>query len=178
MMAGIFKSKMGLFLIFVGSLFGCETDSLNKAISRDDAEQLAVTQLQNGYLVGVAQENDLGRQVYKIFVQNQSHAKRVLIDIATGRIIEVKDSTEEYLEALAKEESVLEPVSLSHRDAAEYAALQAISGSVRKWKVMRDESGRMVFRFNVVGRNGNEQRITVDARTQKVLEVMAVDDKS
>ncbi|NUO79113.1 PepSY domain-containing protein [candidate division KSB1 bacterium] len=178
MMAGIFRSKTRLFLICVCSVFGCEADNLNKVISRDDAEQLAVTQLQNGYLVGVAQENDLGRQVYKIFVQNESKAKRVLIDIATGRIIEVKDSTEEYQEALAKEESVLEPVSLSHRDAAEYAALQAVPGSVRKWKVMRDESGRMVFRFNVVGHNGNEQRITVDARTQKVLDMTAVDDKS
>ncbi len=80
--------------------------------------------------------------------------------------------------ALAKAESVLEPVSLSHRDAAEYAALKAAPGSVRKWKVVLDDEGRMIFRFNIVTTGGQERRVTVDARSQTVLEVAAVENKS
>jgi uncharacterized membrane protein YkoI len=151
---------------------------LDTSITREVAEHMAVSQLKNGYIVGVAQEIDLGRQVYKIFVQNESKAKRVMIDVATGRLIEVRDATDEYQAALAKSESVLEPVSLSHRDAAEFAALKAVPGTVRKWKVVQDESGRMVFRFNIVSRNSKETRVTVDARSQEVLEVTMVDNKS
>ncbi len=169
--------KIALFILMLGFL-GCENANLDKTITRDEAEQLAVAQLQNGYIVGATQEIDLGRQVFKIFVQNEGKARRVMIDVVTGRIIEVKDATDEFNEAVAKDESVLEPVSLSHRDAAEYAALQVTPGNVRKWKVVRDESGRMVFRFNVVSASGQESRVTVDARSQEVLEVTEIDNKS
>lgn len=159
-------------------LLGCENDSLDRTITREAAEQLAVNQLKNGYIVGATQEIDLGRQVFKIFVQNHTKAQRVMIDIATGRVIEVKDATDEYVEAMAKSENVLEPVSLSHRDAAEFVALKASPGNVRKWKVMRDETGRMVFRFNIITTSGNEHRVTVDARSQAILEMANVDNKS
>lgn len=176
-----FRKSQGLLLLaFVLHVMSCETKNLDKAdlLSRDEAEQLAVAQLKNGYIVGVTQEIDLGRQVFKVFVQNESKARRVMLDILTGRIIEVKDATEEYQEALAKEESVLEPVSLSHRDAAEFSALQAAPGQVRKWRVMRDETGRMIFRFNIVPPEGGENRVTVDARSQAVLEIAPVENKS
>lgn len=165
-----------LLLVLVS--MGCETNDLDKTISREAAEQMAVSQLERGYIVGVAQEVDLGRQVFKIFVQNESAAVRVMVDVATGRLIEVKDATDEYQEALAKGESVLEPVSLSHRDAAEFAALSAMPGAVRKWRVLMDESGRMIFRFNIVSARDQERRVTIDARSQEVLEVAEVENKS
>ncbi len=174
----IYRSTGGVLIALALFLAGCETDNLDRTITREAAEQMAVGQLKNGYIVGVAQEIDLGRQVYKIFVQNDSKARRVLIDVATGRLIEVKDATDEYLVALAKSESVLEPVSLSHRDAAEFVALKAVPGNVRKWRVLLDESGRIVFRFNVVTTNGQENRVTVDARSQEVLEVTMIANKS
>ncbi len=170
-------TRIAVPLIFL-TLWGCETNDLDKAVTREAAEQLAVTQLPQGYIVGAAQEIDLGRQVYKIFVQNKASAVRVMIDVATGRLIEVKDATDEYLEALANSESVLEPVSLSHRDAAEFAALNAMSGAVRKWRVLLDENGRMIFRFNIVNKRGQEYRATIDARSQEVLEIVEVDNKS
>lgn len=169
-----------LLLAIVLSVISCETKDLDKPtlLSREEAEQLAVDQLKRGYIVGVTQEVDLGRQVFKVFVQNETAARRVMLDIATGRIIEVKDATEEYQDDLAKDESVLEPVSLSHRDAAEFVALQASPGQVRKWRVLRDETGRTVFRFNIMSEGGGESRVTVDARSQEVLEIAAVENKS
>lgn len=174
----ILRRTWSKLLVSALFLIGCETDNLDKTITREAAEKLAVSQLKNGYLVGATQEPDLGRPVFKIFVQNNSEALRVMIDVATGRLIEVKDATDEYTAALANSESVLEPVSLSHRDAAEFAALQAMPGVVRKWKVMLDENRRMVFRFNIVTRSGEENRVTVDARSQEVLEVTKIDNKS
>lgn len=170
--------RIAVPLLVLLVLLGCETNDLDKTISREAAEQLAVSQLPKGYIIGAAQEIDLGRQVFKVFVQNEANAVRVMIDVATGRLIEVKDATEEYLEARAKSESVMEPVSLSHRDAAEFAALNAMPGAVRKWRVLLDESGRMVFRFNIVNKHGQEYRATIDARSQEVLEMLEVDNKS
>lgn len=180
MKISFFKGRVILLLVLALNVIGCETRNLDKAdlLSREQAEQLAVAQLKNGYIVGVTQEIDLGRQVFKIFVENGSKARRVMLDIATGRIIEVKDATDEYQEALARAESVLEPVSLSHRDAAEFAALQAAPGQVRKWRVMRDETGRMVFRFNITARGGGENRVTVDARSYAILEIAPMENKS
>lgn len=174
------KGRGSVLLALVLSCMSCETDHLDKPVplSREDAEQLAVVQLKNGYIVGVAQEIDLGREVFKIFVQNDSKARRVMLDIVTGRIIEVKDATEEYREALAKAESVLEPVSLSHRDAAEFAALKSVPGYVRKWKAMCDETGRKIFRFNIMMESGDESRVTVDARTQEILEITSTASKN
>jgi uncharacterized membrane protein YkoI len=43
---------------------------------------------------------------------------------------------------------------------------------------MRDETGRMIFRFNITTRQGSENRVTVDARAQAILEIAPVENKS
>ena len=67
-----------------------------------------------------------------------------------------------------------EPVSLSHRDAAEFAALQAYPGVVQKWKVKKENS-RIIYRFHIMAETREEARVTVDWRTQKVLAIEKVD---
>ncbi len=170
-----FKNTIAGMIIGAATVaqLGCEAGNTAHQIGKERAEQIALKELLNSYLVGAALEMDLDRQVYRLSVQNGEEARRVTIDVATGRLLEVKDVTDKLREAMAQEENVPEPVSLSHRDAAEYAATQAFPGTVRKWKAQR-ENGRLVFKFNIVNESGEEKRVTVEARSQKILETTMV----
>ena len=165
----------GLIAFAAASLvqFACDTGNGANQIGKDEAEKIALKELAGAYIVGEALEMDLDRQVYRIYLQNSEEARRVTVDIATGRVLEVKDLTDKLQETMAVEESVPEPISLAHRDAAEYAAVQAFPGTVRKWKAQR-ENGGLVFKLNIVGTNGKEQRVTVDARSYEILEMAPV----
>lgn len=152
---------------------GCKDGTTANRIDKEAAAQIALKELPGGYIVGEALEMDLDRTVYRIHLQNAEEARRVTVDVETGRLLEVKDVTAKLQEAKAREENVPEPISLSHRDAAEYAALQAVPGTVRKWKAQR-ENGRLVFKFNVAGAGGEEKRVTVDARSQEIIGTVAL----
>jgi len=164
--------------LFIGAVLcafalGCERDTTTHKIDKERAEQLALQELPGAYIVGETLERDLERLVFRVYLQNDSEARRVTIDVETGRLVEVKDATEKLIEAKASGEDVPEPISLTHRDAAEYAVLQAVPGTVRKWKAVRD-SGRLVFKFSITQEGMQEKRVTVDARSQAILDTLTV----
>lgn len=151
----------------------CDTGNTANKIGKEEAEQIALKELPHAYIVGESLEMDLDREVYRIHIQNGEEARRVTVDVATGRLLEVKDVTDKLQEAITNEENVPEPVSLAHRDAAEYAALRALPGTVRKWKMQR-ENGRLIYKFNVVTGNGEEKRVIVEARSREILGIVPV----
>ncbi len=152
---------------------GCDSGNTTNGIDKEAAEQIALKELPGGFIVGEALETDLDRLVYRIHLQNGAEARRVTVDVATGRLLEVKDVTAKLQADVAQEEDVPEPISLSHRDAAEYAALRAVPGTVRKWKAQR-ENGRLIFKFNITNNGSQEKRVTVDARSQEILETVVL----
>jgi uncharacterized membrane protein YkoI len=158
--------------LFLASLLhmSCTTEKPTAPIAGQVAEQIACQQLANSHVTSVRQEIDLGRLLYKIIVQNDSTAKRVTVDAATARIIEVVDRTKELHEAVATGENVAESICPVVRAAAEETALKAVPGEVQRWKVLK-ENGRLVYKFGIAAAGGQSARVTVDACKQEVLAI-------
>ncbi|MDZ7266059.1 MAG: PepSY domain-containing protein [candidate division KSB1 bacterium] len=149
---------------------GCAAEKPVKPAARSDAEQIACEQVPGGFVTSLRQEIDLGRLVYKVVVQNDSTAKRVSIDAATGRILEVIDRTEELREAMADNENLTVPLSLTVRAAAESTALAAVPGELLRWRVFKDGE-RLLYRCGIAQANGQVARVTIDTGTGAVLSI-------
>lgn len=158
-------------LLVAGALLpGCAAEQPDAPVSRDVAEQIARQQLARSHVTGVKQIVDHGRFVFKVLVQNDSTAKRITVDAATARVIEVVDRTEALRQAIADGANVAEPVCPSARGAAEAKALQAVPGTLKRWKVLKDND-RVVHRFDIATAAEDVARVTVDAGTQEILEI-------
>jgi len=167
----MFVSPSGAILaVFCGLALGCAAKKPSKPAARHDAEQIAQEQVPGGFVTSLRQEVDLGRRVYKVLVQNDSTAKRVSIDAATGRIVEIVDRTEDLREAMADNENVFVPLSPAVRAAAESTALAVVPGELLRWRVQKDQ-GRLLYRCAIAETDGNVVRITIDASTCAVLAV-------
>lgn len=165
--------KGALTLLWAIVSVACTAGANGKAIDRYEAEQIALHELKGGFVAGGEQELDLGRVVFKILVQNGQEARRIMVDAATGRVIETRDRTEELREETKEGESVLHPVSVADRDGAEFVALKSAPGTVRKWRVKRLD-GRVIYRFNILVGQSQEMRVTVDGVSHQVLEIQPV----
>lgn len=146
----------------------CSTGKSPQPLEKERAEQIALKELVGGYIVGEALATDSGRLIYRIHLQNGIEARQVMVEAATGRLIAVEDDTEEFQNAVAREENVPHAISLAQRDAVEYTVLQAFPGTVRQWRAMR-ENGRLVFKFNLILEGGGEKHVTVEARSREIL---------
>lgn len=169
---GVMSAKYScqIFFLVCAVLLSCVAEKPGTPASKDVAEQIARQQLSNGYVTSVKQVVDLGRLVYKVFVQNDSSAKRVTVDAATSRIIEIIDRTEELREAVAEGENVPHAICPIARAAAETKALQAVPGSVKRWKVLK-HNNRIIHKFDIATAEREEARIIVDDSTQEILEI-------
>src|SRR5262245_8678068 len=170
--------KLQSLICFLGVSVGlsvvhmsCNSGNTSHPHEKERASQIALKELVGGYIVGEALEMDSDRLVYRIHLQNGIEARRVTVEAATGRVIMVEDYTETCKEAVAREENVPHAISLAQRDAAEYAVLQAVPGTVRKWRALR-ENGRMVFKFDLIDEDSEEKRVTVDARSRDIIEAV------
>jgi uncharacterized membrane protein YkoI len=162
----------GVGLALILAQMSCDTGTGAQRVERERAAQIALKELAGGYIVGEALERKSDRLVYRIDLQNGEEARRVTVELDTGRLLEVEDVTEQLQKDVARDENVPEAISLSQRDAAEYTALQAVPGTVHKWRARR-ANGNLVFRFNITNQSGEEKRVTVEARSQKILETVA-----
>lgn len=167
----MFVKHTGVILTLTWLLaLGCTAEKPSKPAARQDAEQIAREQVPGGFVTSLRQEVDLGRRVYKVLVQNDSTAKRVSIDAATGRIVEILDRTDDLREAMADNENVSEPLSPAVRAAAESTALAVVPGELLRWQVRKDQ-GRLLFRCGIAAADGKIARVTIDASTCAVLAV-------
>ncbi len=167
----MFVSPTGAILaVFCGLALGCAAEKPTKPAARHDAEQIAQEQVPGGFVTSLRQEVDLGRRLYKVLVQNDSTAKRVSIDAATGRIVEIVDRTEDLREAMADNENLTAPLSPAVRAAAESTALAVVPGELLRWQVRKDQ-GRLLYRCGIAEASGNVARVTIDASTCTVLAV-------
>ncbi|KAA0230125.1 hypothetical protein EDS67_08805 [candidate division KSB1 bacterium] len=164
------KYSCQIFFLVCAVLLSCAAEKPDTPASKDVAEQIARQQLSNGYVTSVKQVVDFGRLVYKVFVQNDSLAKRVTVDAATSRIIEIIDRTEELREAVAEGENVPHAICPIARAAAETKALQAVPGSIKRWKVLK-ENNRIIHKFDIATAEREEARIIVDDSTQEILAI-------
>lgn len=164
------KHSCQVFFLVSALLLSCAGEKPGTPVTRDAAEQIARQQLSDSHVTGVKQVVDLGRLVYKIFVQNDSSAKRITVDAATARVIEIIDRTEELRQAVAEGENVPHAICPEARAAAETAALQAVPGSIKRWKVVK-HNNRIVHKFDIASVVRKEARITVDDSTREILEV-------
>lgn len=168
------KGAFIITLVFTALQLACQSGIEPKDIAIAEGEEIARQQLEGGYVIAGNQAIDLGRVIYVFLVQGEDNAKRVVIDAKTGHLIDVRDKTEEYLDAKSRGEAVDAVQVPPRRQAAEQAALHFASGYIRKW-FAKLESGHLVFKFKI--RNGidKETRVTIDGETFGVLE-MAEDD--
>lgn len=165
------KHSFHVFFLACAVLLSCTAQESNTPATKAVAEQIARQQLRNSFVTSVKQVVDLGRPVYKVFVQNDSSARRITVDAATARVIEIIDRTEELRQAMADGENVPHAVCPIARAAAEATALQAIpGGSLKRWKVVKDND-RIVHKFDIATSAQEEARITVDDCTQEILEI-------
>lgn len=164
------KHSCQVYLLASVLLLSCAGEKPARPVTREVAEQISRQQLRDSYVTGVKQVVDLGRLVYKVFVQNDSSAKRVTVDVATARVIEIIDRTEELRQAMAEGEDVRHAICPAARAAAETAALQAVPGSIKRWKVVQDNN-RIIHKFDIATVVGKEVRLTVEDSTCQILEI-------
>lgn len=164
------KHSCQVVLLAFVLLLSCAAEKPVTPVTREVAEQISRQQLRDSYVTGVKQVVDLGRLVYKVFVRNDSSAKRITVDVATARIIEIIDRTEELHQAVAEGEDVRHAICPGARAAAENAALLAVPGSIKRWKVLQDNN-RIIHKFDVATVVGKEARITVADSTCQILEI-------
>ena len=169
-MKGAFISALTLTVLQLA----CQSDIEPRDIAIAEGEEIARQQLKGGYVIAGNQAIDLGRAIYVFLVQSEDNAMRVVIDAKTGRLIDVRDKTEDFLNAKSRGEAIDAKQIPSRRQAAEQAALQFAPGYIRKW-FAKQENGRLVFKIKI--RNGidKETRVTIDGDTFAVLET-AEDD--
>jgi uncharacterized membrane protein YkoI len=107
-----------------------------------------------------------GKTIYEFEVADQNGFEwELMCDAATGKVIEIESEVDS-----PKSKAFSEKAKITEEDALKIA-LKSYPGKVEEVEYEIEENGEPTFEIDIMGKNGVETKVEVDAITGKIIEV-------
>ena len=154
--------KKLLFLFVVVVMAGSVVAGAATLISKQTAEQHALTAVGGGRVVQAVLETNLGRKTWSVDIVGPAHEYEVWVDAHTGVVLR------KIVQPLAATNGTLIPQSQAEQD-----ALNAVGGGTVVFTKLETENGEKIYSVDVSGSNA-EHEVREDAHSGAILKIVTL----